>query len=36
MKLLVALLVAVFAVSTLAGCRAEVDTDTQSSVATPR
>ncbi len=36
MKILVTLLVAVFAVSALVGCRAEVDTDTQSSVAAPR
>ena len=36
MKMLVALMVAVFAVSALVGCRAEVDTDTQTSVASPR
>ena len=36
MKMLVALLVAVFAVSALVGCRAEVDTDTQTSVVAPR
>ena len=36
MKILVALMIAVFAVSALAGCRAEVDTDTQTNVAAPR
>lgn len=36
MKTLVALMVAVFAMSALVGCRAEVDTDTQSSVSAPR
>jgi hypothetical protein len=35
MKMIVALMVAVFAVSALAGCKAEVD-KTQSSVAAPR
>jgi hypothetical protein len=36
MKILVALMVAVFAMSALVGCRAEVDTDTQSAVSAPR
>ena len=36
MKTLVALVIAMLAVSALAGCRAEVDTDTQSSVSAPR
>ena len=35
MKTIVALIVAMLAVSALAGCKAEVDTDT-SSVAAPR
>jgi len=36
MKTLVALMIAVFAVSAFAGCKAEVDTDTHSSVTAPR
>lgn len=36
MKLICTLLVLVFATSALVGCRAEVDTDTQSSVPAAR
>lgn len=36
MKLICTLLVGVFAVTALAGCRAKVDTDAQSSVSAPR
>jgi len=36
MKMIVALMLAVFAASALAGCRAEVDTKDQSAVSAPR